>query len=126
MFTKAESAQPYIYSIFTPAGNCCPRTILWERVDSREVCQRYPSAANVTTAHQSTAHQSDRATSEQQYDRATRIEKRTNKSKGGLPPHVTTKVTRRRRVTWNYKTRLVPPFGLTVLLHATRPELRKT
>jgi hypothetical protein len=23
MFTKAESAQPYIYSIFTPAGNCC-------------------------------------------------------------------------------------------------------
>jgi hypothetical protein len=22
MFTKAESAQPYIYSIFTPAGNC--------------------------------------------------------------------------------------------------------
>jgi hypothetical protein len=22
MFTKAESAQPYIYRIFTPAGNC--------------------------------------------------------------------------------------------------------
>jgi hypothetical protein len=27
MFTKAESAQPYIYSTFTPAGNCWVKSI---------------------------------------------------------------------------------------------------
>ncbi|MFT5324820.1 MAG: hypothetical protein ACI8P0_002685 [Planctomycetaceae bacterium] len=28
MFTKAESAQPYIYRIFTPAGNCCKLSMI--------------------------------------------------------------------------------------------------
>ncbi|MFT5328565.1 MAG: 4-hydroxy-tetrahydrodipicolinate synthase [Planctomycetaceae bacterium] len=37
MFTKAESAQPYIYRIFTPAGNCCPLDTLLR------LCTEFPS-----------------------------------------------------------------------------------
>jgi hypothetical protein len=40
MFTKAESAQPYIYSIFTPAGNCWHTAKLEDRTFMSAIIQK--------------------------------------------------------------------------------------